>query len=453
MKIMVVDDEKVARRTMERLVRRRGLGQCILCESGAEALRHLAVESVDVVLLDLIMPEMNGMKVLELAKPHHPHTEFVVITAQDDVDVAVQAVRLGAYDYLVKPVDPERLVLTIERAYEKRSMRAGLEGALSPDSLPPAFSGVITASRCMREQLAYAAALARGGRPVLITGDSGTGKELFARGIHLASQRAKGPFVAVNVSAVPESLFESQFFGHRRGAYTGAGGDHEGYFQQAHGGTLFLDELGELPLNLQPKLLRVLEENSVVPLGSRDPVALNVGIVSATNRDLDQACAEGRFRIDLLYRLRTAHINLPPLSAREGDVALLAEHFLKQACRELDRPRLRLTANALFRLKAYHFPGNVRELEQIVYNAALRCTGSSIDSSDLLPQSETPDPMGTQLCTLRENEARHVLFVLKSTGGDRHKTAKILGVGLRQVQRKIAALQKDPRWRHLLNDI
>lgn len=452
MKIMVVDDELVALRTMERLIRRRRLGQCVLCDSGTQALENLEDNPVDVVLLDLMMPDINGLQVLEQARPLYQKTEFIVITAQDDINLAVKAIRLGAYDFLVKPVDPERLILSIERAYEKLSMRMGLEAAVVPTALPEAFSNILTTCRCMREQLAYAVALARSYRPVLVCGATGTGKELVARGIHNAGPRAAGPFVPVNVSAVPESLFESQFFGHCKGAFTGAGSDHKGYFQQAHGGTLFLDELGELPMHLQAKLLRVLEDNMVIPLGGSEPITVDVGIVSATNRDLDQACADGLFRIDLLYRLRTACVTLPPLAERQGDVALLARHFLKETCLELDRPDLELTPEDLSRLEAYDFPGNVRELSQIIYSAVLHSTGSRLEIDAVLPRADSAGSLPRKLCSLKENEAQHVAYVLQSTRGDLGEAARILGIGLRQVQRKLAVLKKDPQWATLLGD-
>ena len=461
MKLMVVDDEPVVLSTMQRLLRRRGYKNCVLCSSGQEALERLEVDSVNVVLLDLLMPEVDGLTVLEQAKPRHPRTEFIVITAVEDVEQAVKALRLGAYDYLIKPVDQQRLLLTIERAYERLSMRAGLEGVAVSD-VPEAFAGVLTVNSRMKEQLAYATALARGGRPVLITGESGTGKELVARGIHAAGPRAEGPFVAVNVSAVPDNLFESQFFGHQKGAFTGANADHEGYFQQAHGGTLFLDEVGELPMHLQPKLLRVLEERTVPPIGGRKELSVDVCVISATNCDLDKACAAGRFRLDLLYRLRGGHIILPPLRARDGDIAILARHFLEKACDDMDRPSLELSPGALAWLEACDFPGNVRELSNLMHNAALRnpeADGNVVKVESLLPESHctsqgaSENPAAHRLCSLRENEARHVAYVLHAVQGDRHEAARILGISVRQVQRKIAALQEDDRLGTLFDDI
>lgn len=461
MKLMVVDDEPVVLSTMKRLLRRRGYDDCVLCSSGREALEQLDAAPVNIVLLDLLMAEIDGLAVLKQAKPRHPRTEFIIITALEDVEQAVKALRLGAYDYLIKPVDQQRLLLTIERAYERLSMRAGLEGVAVSD-VPEAFAGVFTVNSRMKEQLAYATALARGGRPVLISGESGTGKELVARGIHAAGRRPAGPFVAVNVAAVPDNLFESQFFGHQKGAFTGANSDHEGFFQQAHGGTLFLDEVGELPLHLQPKLLRVLEERTVPPIGGRKEIPVDVCVISATNCDLDKACAEGRFRLDLLYRLRGGHIILPPLRVREGDIALLARHFLEKACQDLDCPSLELSPAAVAWLEAYDFPGNVRELANLMHNVALRsleAESNVVTVEALFPgatadRDASPDNHSTnRLYSLRENEARHVAYILRTVHGDRHETARILGISLRQVQRKIAALQEDEQLRALLGDI
>lgn len=452
MNVMVVDDEPVVRRTMQRLLRRRGLGDCVLCSSGQEAMERLKDARMNVVLLDLLMPGMDGLAVLEQAKPKYPYTEFIVITALDDVDQAVKAVRLGAYDYLVKPVDQQRLLLTIERAFERLSMRAGLDGAMTADA-PEAFAHVLTVSARMREQLSYASVLARTCRPVLISGPSGTGKELVARGVHAAGPRAEGPFVAVNVAAVPEHLFESQFFGHCKGAFTGAVSDSPGLFRQAHGGVLFLDEVGELPLHLQPKLLRALESRTVTPVGGDSEIPVDVCIVSATNGDLDKACAEGRFRLDLLYRLRCGHIVLPPLRAREGDIPLLARHYLEKACAELGRAPLELSPEALARLNAYDFPGNVRELAHLMHTAALRAEGPQVQADEVLPDPVPADPLARRMCSLRENEAQHVAYVLRAVAGDRRQAADILGVSLRQMQRKAAALQEDPRWVEFLGDI
>ena len=327
MKILIVDDEPIALKSLKRLLHRRGIENCELCENGGEALRLLTKNRYDVVLLDIVMPGMDGLQVLESAAPAHPDVEFIMLTAVDDTSHAVRATKLGAYDYLVKPVDNDRLVLTIERAYEHKGLKAGIGAALCDGQTRPLsrhFDGFITQSSRMRELLAYIEVMAASDIPILICGESGTGKELVARGIHRASRYALGPFVPVNMSSIPDTLFESHFFGHTKGAFTGAA-DYMGYFEQANGGTLFLDEVGDLPLHLQPKLLRVLEDKTFTRLGNSQSVQVDVRIVSASNKNLDAECRANRFRSDLLFRLKSAFIFLPPLRERPSDVPALAE--------------------------------------------------------------------------------------------------------------------------------
>ena len=322
MRILIVDDEQTALDSVRRLLRRRGMGQVETCASGAEAIERIKSTGFDIVLLDYMMPGTDGLQVLEATKPFKPDVEFIMVTAMDDVSSAVRAIRLGAYDYLVKPVDVERLYLTIERAFEHRGLKAGVAGRASgkplPD-IPPGFEDIVTASPRMLELLSYVSVMARSDVPFLITGESGTGKELLARGVHRSGPNPNGPYVAVNVASIPETLFESHFFGHVKGAFTGADRDYKGYFEQADGGTLFLDEIGELPMDRQAKLLRVLETKEVTRLGETSSIQVDVRIVSATNRDLNLACQEGKFRVDLLYRLQSGLVHLPPLrERREG---------------------------------------------------------------------------------------------------------------------------------------
>ena len=264
MKILIVDDEEVSLSSVKRILKWRGIKNVEICDNGRDAVKKIRSGNFDIVLLDLLMPDVDGMQVLESTKPFCPQTEFIILTAVDDIQTTVRAMRQGAYDYLVKPVDNELLVLSIERAYERKGLLAGLSvnaGYESTDT-PTAFADTITQDKQMKALISYAQVMARSGNPVLITGESGTGKELMARGIHRAGPAPSGPFVAVNVSAIPATMFESQFFGHTKGAFTGADASHAGFFEQADGGTLFLDEVGELPIGLQSKLLRVLEDKT-----------------------------------------------------------------------------------------------------------------------------------------------------------------------------------------------
>jgi len=456
MKILLVDDETVAVDSLRRVLRRRGYRDIQSCSDGKTAVKLLKKEEFDIVLLDLLMPGMDGMQVLEAVKPFRPATEFIMLTAVDDAYMAVKALRMGAYDYLVKPVDNDRLLVVMERAYERKGLLSGLAGASSGAkdvNVPEPFSDILTRSHRMMELLTYAQIMARSGNSVLITGESGTGKELLAKGIHRGGPSSKGPFVAVNVSSVSESLFESQFFGHARGSFTGATHDYAGFFEQASGGTLFLDEIGDLHPNLQVKFLRVLEDKSVRRLGDARLIPVEVRIVSATNRNLEKACQEGRFRLDLMYRLKQAHVHLPPLREREGDIMLLADHFMAAANQRHVRNIKGFSREAMEILGRREYPGNVRELAQVVEHAVLIADTEYIQPSHLDGNEMPPSPFVRRLCTLKEDADRHVAYVISQANGDRKKAAAILGVTVRQVQRRLAEMKEDPQWSQVLRDI
>jgi DNA-binding NtrC family response regulator len=455
MRILVVDDEVVAVDAIRRILKYRGYRQINTCQEGREAVERIRETDFDVVLLDILMPDMDGLQVLEKTKPLRPLTEFIMVTALDQTETAVQAMHRGAYDYLVKPIDPERIVLSIEKAFERRALVAGQAGGQAGSKktdLPQAFKHMVTESPRMREIIDYAHTMARGGRPILITGETGTGKELFARGIHGAGPYADGPFVSVNVTSVPESLFESLFFGHGKGAFTGAEKSHAGYFEQANHGVLYLDEIGELPLTLQTKLLRVLEEKTVVRLGEGEYRNLDLGVISSTNRDLDEACREGLFRLDLLYRIKSAHVHLPPLRERPLDISALATHFLKQVSLSQGKNVKRISPEAMAQLLREPFPGNVRELANAVENAVLLTDTDVLYPAHFGSGRSVPPLMATErvLCSLKENEAAHVAFVLQQTAGDRKEVARILNVTVRQVQRKLVQLKDHPRWGRII---
>jgi DNA-binding NtrC family response regulator len=455
MRILIVDDEEVALNSVKRLLKWRGIRNVDICSSGREAIAKIKETDFDIVLLDLLMPEVDGLQILESTKPYRPHTEFIILTAIDDIPTTVKAIRLGAYDYLVKPVDNDLLFVAIKRAYEHRGLLIGLSATAGygKSNVPPAFAEIITQCPQMCSLLSYAQVMAGGGNPIMITGESGTGKELMAKGIHQAGPMPLGPFIAVNVSAIPASMFESQFFGHAKGAFTGADAPYRGYFEQADGGTLFLDEIGELPVGLQTKLLRVLEEKSFYPLGASKPVWVDVRVVSASNRNIEQACHEGNFRLDLLYRLKSVHIHLPPLRERTGDVPLLASHFLRKSCNNHKKEIIGFNPEAMDLLSGRNYPGNVRELAQIIENAVLLADGNLILPCHLGMVSTKPSSLARQLCTLKENDDAHLVYVLTKAHGDRGKVAQILGITVRQLQRKIAAMKNNPQWESVLRDI
>jgi transcriptional regulator with PAS, ATPase and Fis domain len=294
--------------------------------------------------------------------------------------------------------------------------------------------------------------MARSGNPVLITGESGTGKELVARALHRAGPCPSGPFIPVNVSSIPETLFEREFFGHVKGAFTGAESDKAGFFEQASGGTLFMDEIGELSPGLQAKLLRVLEDKSIIRVGETIPTPIKVRIVSATNRDLDAACRQGRFRLDLLYRINSAHIHLPPLGERMGDIPLLAAHFLTKSSTRHQKAVQGFSPEALEILNSREYSGNVRELAQLVENAVLLADSPVILPSHLGAEPSRRPSFARTLCSLKENSETHLAYVYSHTKGNTAQTARILDISIRQVQRKVADLRKNPQWRPLLGD-
>lgn len=456
MKILIVDDETAALRTVSRILKRLGLRLVETCDSGRDAIERIKNNKYDIVLLDLIMPDVGGLEVLKAAMPLNPSIEFIILTAMGDVSTAVKAIRLGAYDYLVKPVEHERLLLSIQRAYERKALLAGLPGATPSHvkaRVEEIFSTFVTQNMRMKELLAYALVMAKSGIPILITGESGTGKELLARGLHAGGLNPEGPFTAVNVASVPESLFEGEFFGYVRGAFTGAEKDHPGYFEQANGGTLFLDEIGELPLRLQAKFLRVLEGQTITRLGDSKPLQVNFRIVSATNRDLNEACRDGSFRVDLLYRLKSAHIHLPPLKERKDDIPLLVRHFLR-GYRSLHKRDVQdFSPEAMEILIRKEYPGNVRELDHEVEKAVLLC-----DTKHILPrhlgEENAPLMLSVRtLCTLKENDEIHLAFVLNLTKGNTRQAAEILGVTMRQVQRRVLQMKENPRWTAFLDGL
>jgi DNA-binding NtrC family response regulator len=457
MKILIVDDETLALTSVRRLLRHRGFSDVEICDNGRAAVDRIRAEDYDIVLLDILMPEMDGLQVLEAAKPHKPLTEFIILTAVEDLPTSVRAIRLGAYDYLVKPIDPDRLLISIRHAFERKSLRASvLDGSPSPadaGEIPEPFRAILTRNARMKTLIRYAHTVAKSGLPILITGESGTGKELFARAIHGSISGAERPFVPVNVAAVPETLFESQFFGHSDGAFTGATGSHMGYFQQADGGTLYLDEIGELPFGLQAKFLRVLEEQTVTRLGERKAHTVRVQIVSSTNTDLNAACQEGRFRLDLFYRLNAAQIHLPPLHQRSDDIPMLAAHFLAAASQRFGKAVEGIRPDALEILTQTSYPGNVRELMRRVETAVVVC-----DDRHLTPRhfaetrASAPEETPDNPKTLRENTEFHVARVIRMTDGDLKAAADILGITLRQVQRRVAEMKKDPRWNDLFGN-
>lgn len=384
-RVLVVDDKENILKLFARLL---GDTYEVTCaEDGARALALVAAREFDVVVSDVRMPGADGFEVLRAVKSRYPDTEVVMMTGYATVPDAVEAMRAGAFDYLQKPFLPDAPVELVARAMERRRLRLQAE-VLGPQSPGTDFSflGVVGRSAAMQEAHRLIEQAARLDITVLLTGETGTGKELAARAVHLNSARRERPFVAVNCGALPTELVESELFGHAKGAFTGAAQAKAGLFEEANGGTLFLDEVGELPLNVQVKLLRVLQEKEVRRVGETRSVQVDVRVVAATHRDLRAAAAQGRFREDLFYRLNVFPVQLPPLRERKEDIPLLAAHLLDKHCKTMGRTLEGMTPEALRVLMGYPWPGNVRELENALMRAVAVAAGPGVTERDLPPE-------------------------------------------------------------------
>ncbi|HEY5928416.1 MAG TPA: sigma-54 dependent transcriptional regulator [Kofleriaceae bacterium] len=460
--ILVVDDEQSMREFLAICLRRAG-HEVTLAKSGNEALDKLRKHRIDVVITDLKMPgELDGLGILKAIKtgavryqaspgvtPAMIDPEVVLVTAYATADTALAAMKQGAYDYLTKPFQIDEINAVISRALEKRALLEENIALRDQVAGRVRLASLLGRSRAMQRVFELINKIHSTKTNVLITGESGTGKELVARALHSEGSRAKNPFVAVNCGAIPEELMESELFGHKKGAFTGAVSDHLGMFQEADGGTLFLDEIGELSLPLQVKLLRALQERKVKPVGSADEIEVDVRVIAATNRDLEAEVARGAFRADLYYRLNVVEIHIPPLRHRHEDIPLLAEHFLRRFGTEHGRT-LHMTNEAMRRLESYDFPGNVRELENIIERAVALSSGPSIglgDLPDVKPSKQVSEPTaefppdGVDLDRLLSDyERAWVMRALDRSGGIRKRAAGLLGISFRSLRYRLEKL-------------
>ena len=444
--LLVVDDERSNVESLEKIFLREGI-RVLSAPDAKRALELLRTHRIHVVLTDLMMPGTTGLELLRAVKQVAPDVEVVLMTAYGTVEAAVHAMRDGAYDFVEKPLKRVSIVKSVRKAAERQSLVAENK-SLKDEIKRLAHREIVGSSPALRRVIDVATQAAPSQATVLVLGESGTGKELLARYIHERSGRARGPFVAVNCAAIPETILESELFGHERGAFTGAAGKKEGRFARAAGGTLFLDEIGELSPSVQVKLLRVLQEGEFEPLGGNTQKA-DVRIVAATNRDLVAEVAALRFREDLYYRLNVIAITAPPLRARREDVPLLVDHFLGLYCAKNGRPRWRPTPSALARLMDYAWPGNVRELENVIERAVVLSRGDALGESDLPEHIATAAPRApTQLMfeigtTLGEIELRVIRETLRHTKGDKSVAAQLLGISTRTIYRKLDGVTED----------
>ena len=438
-KVLVVEDEELMRNILRTLLEDEGY-EVFTSDSAESALQILPENAIDVTVTDIKMAGLDGLGLLDRIKAIDEHALVIVMTAFSSVDSAVAALRKGAYDYITKPFVNEDLLHTVRNAIRNRELFAENRALRRELNRRINRSDIIGSSEAMGEILNLVQKVADTNAAVLIQGESGTGKELIARSIHFNSSRSAKPFLAINCGALPESLLESELFGHTKGAFTGAAGDKKGLFRSADGSTIFLDEIGEMPPPLQVRLLRALQEHEVTPVGSSTPVKFDARVIAATNRDLEKEVESGTFREDLYYRLNVIEMTLPPLRERRQDIPSLVRHFLGHSAEKQSTVEKPITDEAMSALRNYDWPGNVRELENAVERAFI-LSGDEITIDDLPPKIRrsvgTGEWSNNGRPSLEEVERRYVLETLESTGHDKVEAAKILGIDLSTLYRKL----------------
>ncbi|MDH4069262.1 MAG: sigma-54 dependent transcriptional regulator [Ignavibacteria bacterium] len=444
--ILVVDDEEIIRESLSFVLKKEGF-RVATAENGKAALEQVKHGDFDIVVTDLEMPEMKGIELLEHIAGLAPETSVMIVTAYGSIETAISALRKGAVDYVLKPVDFDDLLHKIGKLLSGRKIAAENKFLRREINRDYDFSKIIGKSRAMEDVFRTIRKVAGTEGTVLITGKSGTGKELVARAIHFHSARAEGPFLAVNCGAIPENLFESELFGHKKGAFTGAASDRVGFFKAADSGTLFLDEVSEIPTNLQVKLLRVLETREVTPVGTSASVPVDVRILASTNRDLLKEVEEGRFREDLFYRLNVVEVPLPPLSERLDDLPLLVEHFIGKYGKEMSKPVRGVENEVMRMLMAHTWKGEVRELENIIERAVIFAEGKMITREELPAafghldgSTYVFDTNRTLREAVRDFEHQYIGRVLRLHQYNKEVAARALEISLSSLYRKIEEL-------------
>ena len=440
-KILIIDDEVQIRTLLTRMMELEGYDVCQAGDCRA-ALKQLELQNPDVVLCDVFLPDGNGVDLVLAIKKAAPNVEVILLTAHGNIPDGVQAIKNGAFDYITKGDDNNKIIPLISRAVEKARMNVRLEKLEKKVGQTYSFDSILGESKVLKDAVSLAQKVSGTDVPVLLTGETGTGKEVFAQAIHYSSKRARQNFVAVNCASFSKELLESEMFGHKAGSFTGALKDKKGLFEEANNGTIFLDEIGEMAFELQAKLLRILETGEYIKIGDTKPTRVNVRIIAATNRNLSQEIVAGRFREDLFYRLSVFQIHLPPLRERAGDIRLLAKAFIKSFAEQLARPVVEIAPAFLEALDSQPWKGNIRELRNVIERSMIVCESGYLDIADLpfdiqnahYEHSNDSSPGSFELSAM---ERRHIARVLEYTKGNKTEAARLLKIGLTTLYRKI----------------
>lgn len=440
-KILIIDDEVQIRTLLTRMMELEGYDVCQAGDCRA-ALKQLELQNPDVVLCDVFLPDGNGVDLVLAIKKAAPNVEVILLTAHGNIPDGVQAIKNGAFDYITKGDDNNKIIPLISRAVEKARMNVRLEKLEKKVGQTYSFDSILGESKVLKDAVSLAQKVSGTDVPVLLTGETGTGKEVFAQAIHYSSKRARQNFVAVNCSSFSKELLESEMFGHKAGSFTGALKDKKGLLEEANNGTIFLDEIGEMAFELQAKLLRILETGEYIKIGDTKPTRVNVRIIAATNRNLSQEIVAGRFREDLFYRLSVFQIHLPPLRERAGDIRLLAKAFIKSFAEQLARPVVEIAPAFLEALDSQPWKGNIRELRNVIERSMIVCESGYLDIADLpfdiqnahYEHSNDSSPGSFELSAM---ERRHIARVLEYTKGNKTEAARLLKIGLTTLYRKI----------------
>lgn len=439
--ILIIDDEEELRKLLTTLLKLEGY-QIFQASTGREGMIIAEKEEPAVIISDVRLPDISGLSLLSRFKEQNPRAEVIVLTAYGTIEDGVQAIKEGAFDYITKGDEDNKIVPVVQRAMEKARMRLQIEHLQRSVGQKYHFDNIIGNTVAIRQAIEIARKAAETDVPVLLLGETGTGKEIFAQAIHHAGSRKEQPFIAINCSAFAKDLLESEMFGYKAGAFTGATRNKKGLFEEAHKGTLFLDEIGDLDLALQAKLLRALEEQSFIKAGDTKPTRVDVRLIAATNRNLEKEIEGGNFRADLFYRIGVMKIELPALRERPEDIPLFTEYFIRDYARKMKRNITEVSAAFMERLKEYSFPGNIRELRNVIERAVILSEGQKLTEQQLpkefFPEKPgipaTPEESSGRLETI---EKQHILKILQQTGGNKTRAAELLGIGITTLYRKL----------------